>query len=148
MALRRIERELKDLEKDPPDNINGGPISENDLFNGKATIIGPVDSPYAGGLFFLNIRFPYNYPFNPPKLQFMTKVYHPNINIDGVICLDILKDQWSPALNISQVLLCVCSLLTDPNPHGALVPQIGTLYINDRTKFNEMAAEWTRLYAM
>jgi ubiquitin-protein ligase len=61
-----------------------------------------VDSPYAGGVFFLKIKFPTDYPFKPPKVNFETKIYHPNINGDGAICLDILRDQWSPALTISK----------------------------------------------
>ncbi|KAG5492544.1 hypothetical protein JKF63_01122 [Porcisia hertigi] len=148
MALRRIQKELKDLEKDPPANTSGGPVNDSDLFNWKATIIGPEDSPYAGGLFFLNIHFPSDYPFKPPKLQFTTKIYHPNINNNGGICLDILKDQWSPALTISKVLLSVCSLLTDPNPDDPLVPDIARQYKSDRAAFNKTAAEWTRQYAM
>ncbi|AAZ11215.1 ubiquitin-conjugating enzyme E2, putative [Trypanosoma equiperdum] len=148
MALRRIQKELKDLERDPPANTSGGPVNESDLFNWKATIIGPEDSPYAGGLFFLNIHFPSDYPFKPPKLQFTTKIYHPNINNNGGICLDILKDQWSPALTISKVLLSVCSLLTDPNPDDPLVPDIARQYKTDRNAFNKTAMEWTRQYAM
>ena len=147
MALRRIQKELKDLEKDPPANTSGGPVTESDMFNWKATIIGPEDSPYAGGLFFLNIHFPSDYPFKPPKLWFTTKIYHPNINSNGGIFLDILKDQWNPALTISTVLLSVCSLLTDPNPDDPLVPEIATLYKKDRQKFTQTAAEWTRQYA-
>jgi len=66
------------------------------------------DSPYAGGVFFLSISFPTDYPFKPPKVSFTTKIYHPNINANGSICLDILRDQWSPALTISKgVLLCI-----------------------------------------
>lgn len=148
MALRRIQKEHKDLEKDPPANLCGGPVSENDMFNWKATIMGSEDSPYAGGIFFLNIHFPSDYPFKPPKLQFTTKIYHPNINANGGICLDILKDQWSPALTISKVLLSVCSLLTDPNPDDPLVPDIARQYKTDRAAFNKTAAEWTRQYAM
>lgn len=147
MALRRIQKEHRDLLKDPPANTSAGPVTESDMFNWKATIIGPEDSPYAGGLFFLNIHFPSDYPFKPPRLQFTTKIFHPNINANGGICLDILKDQWSPALTISKVLLSVCSLLTDPNPDDPLVPEIATLYKRDRKKFTETAAEWTRKYA-
>lgn len=69
----------------------------------QATIMGPGESPYSGGVFFVNIHFPPDYPFKPPKVQFQTKVYHPNVNSQGSICLDILKEQWSPALTISKV---------------------------------------------
>jgi ubiquitin-conjugating enzyme E2 D/E len=64
--------------------------------------MGPGDSPYSGGVFFLAIHFPTDYPFKPPKVNFTTRIYHPNINTNGSICLDILRDQWSPALTISK----------------------------------------------
>ncbi len=141
MALKRIQRELTELGRDPPANCSAGPIGD-DLFHWQATIMGPDDSPYAGGVFFLDIHFPADYPFKPPKVTFTTRIYHCNININGGICLDILKDQWSPALTISkvsyllalnlalyliflcQVLLSICSLLTDANPDDPLVPEI------------------------
>jgi len=109
--------------------------------------MGPEDSPYAGGVFFLNIHFPPDYPFKPPKVSFTTKIYHPNINSNGSICLDILKDQWSPALTISKVLLSISSLLTDPNPDDPLVPEIATIYKSDRDRYNATAREWTGRYA-
>ncbi len=110
--------------------------------------MGPSDSPYSGGVFFVTITFPPDYPFKPPKVQFQTKVYHPNINSQGSICLDILKEQWSPALTISKVLLSICSLLTDPNPDDPLVPEIAQYYKGDRQRYEETAREWTRKYAM
>lgn len=79
-----------------------GPVAE-DMFHWQATIIGPNDSPYAGGVFLVSIHFPPDYPFKPPKVAFRTRVFHPNINSNGNICLDILKEQWSPALTISKV---------------------------------------------
>lgn len=102
-AVRSLHslQELTDLGRDPPSSCSAGPIGD-DLFHWQATIMGPSDSPYAGGVFFLNLHFPTDYPFKPPKVNFTTKIYHPNINSNGSICLDILRDQWSPALTISK----------------------------------------------
>lgn len=147
MASKRIQKELQDLQKDPPTSCSAGPAGE-DLFHWQATIMGPQDSPYQGGVFFIAIHFPPDYPFKPPKVNFQTKVYHPNVNSQGSICLDILKEQWSPALTISKVLLSICSLLTDPNPDDPLVPEIAHIYKTDRQRYEETAREWTRKYAM
>ncbi|TCD70720.1 Ubiquitin-conjugating enzyme E2 4 [Steccherinum ochraceum] len=147
MALKRINKELLDLGRDPPSSCSAGPTGDN-MFQWQATIMGPGDSPYAGGVFFLSITFPTDYPFKPPKVSFTTKIYHPNINANGSICLDILRDQWSPALTISKVLLSICSMLTDPNPDDPLVPDIAHLYKTDRTRYEATAREWTRKYAI
>jgi ubiquitin-conjugating enzyme E2 D/E len=120
---------------------------EGELFAWEGTLLGPKDSPYEGGLFLLSIEFPVNYPFKPPKVAFKTKVFHPNINSQGGICLDILKDQWSPALSIAKVLLSISSLLTDANPKDPLVPEIARLYVDNRPEFDRMAREWTQRYA-
>lgn len=147
MALKRIQRELAELGKDPPANCSAGPVGE-DLFHWQATIMGPEDSPYSGGVFFLDIHFPADYPFKPPKVSFTTRIYHCNINSNGGICLDILKEQWSPALTISKVLLSICSLLTDANPDDPLVPEIAQLYKTNREQCDATAREWTSKYAM
>ena len=125
--------------------------------------MGPADSPFQGGLFFLNIQFPADYPFKPPKVAFTTRIYHPNINASGGICLDILTKQWSPALTISKVLLSICSLLCDANPDDPLVADIAAQYKvgscmlpghcthgpqTDRKKYDQTAASWTQKYAM
>ena len=148
MALKRIQKELIDLGKDPPTNCSAGPLDEKDQFHWQATIMGPDDSPYAGGVFFLNIHFPTDYPFKPPKVTFTTRIYHCNINSNGSICLDILKDQWSPALTISKVLLSISSMMTDANPDDPLVPEIAHLYKTNREKHDGHAKEWTSKYAM
>uniref|UniRef100_A0A8D3CR18 E2 ubiquitin-conjugating enzyme n=1 Tax=Scophthalmus maximus TaxID=52904 RepID=A0A8D3CR18_SCOMX len=140
-------QELNDLQRDPPASCSAGPVGE-DLFHWQATITGPNDSPYHGGLFFLSVHFPTDYPFKPPKVAFTTKIYHPNINSNGSICLDILRTQWSPALTVSKVLLSICSLLCDPNPDDPLVPDIAHTYKSDRQKYNKLAREWTNKYAM
>uniref|UniRef100_A0A8C4ML18 UBC core domain-containing protein n=1 Tax=Equus asinus TaxID=9793 RepID=A0A8C4ML18_EQUAS len=147
MALKRINKELSDLARDPPAQCSAGPVGD-DMFHWQATIMGPNDSPYQGGVFFLTIHFPTDYPFKPPKVAFTTRIYHPNINSNGSICLDILRSQWSPALTISKVLLSICSLLCDPNPDDPLVPEIARIYKTDRDKYNRLAREWTEKYAM
>jgi len=146
MSLRRINKELKDLKIDPPANCSAGPGGD-DIFEWVATIMGPEGTPYIGGLFFLKINFPSDYPFKPPKVVFTTPIYHCNVNKNGGICLDILKDQWSPALTISKVLLSITSLLSDPNPDDPLLPEIANLYKKNRAKHDENARKSTIQYA-
>ena len=146
MALARIKNELKNLQQDPPMSCSAAPI-DDDYYHWTATIFGPSDSPYQGGVFELDIRFPIEYPFKPPKVVFQTKIYHQNINNVGIICLDILKDKWSPALTITKVLLSICSLLTDPNPEDPLMPEIANLYRTNLSEYNQMAQAWTFQYA-
>jgi ubiquitin-conjugating enzyme E2 D/E len=145
-AVKRINKELSDLQKDPPANCSAGPNGE-DIFAWTGTIIGPTGSPYEGGVFSLSIDFPKDYPFKPPKVLFKTKIYHCNVNDKGGICVTILKDEWSPALTISKVLLSLSSLLTEPNPDDPLMPEIAKLYKEDRKKHDQTATEWTRKYA-
>ena len=148
MSLRRISKELEEFIKDPPTNCSAGP-EDTDLFKWKATIVGPEDTPYHGGIFNLSILFPQDYPFKPPKIKFTTKILHPNINGSGNICLDILQGrQWSPALTISKVLLSISSLLSDPNPDDPLDVRAANIYNEDRDKFFEMARAYTFKEAM
>ncbi|GMY30740.1 Ubiquitin-conjugating enzyme E2 [Fagus crenata] len=152
MASKRIIKELKDLQKDPPALFSAGPMAD-DLFHWQATIMGPADSPFAGGVFPVSIHFPPDYPLKPPKVSFQTKVFHPNINSNGSICLhcicpDILKEQWSPNLTISKVLLSIYSLLKDPKPDDPLVPEIAHMYKTYRAKYEITAQSWTQKFLM
>ena len=99
MTAKRIRKELELIKNDPPSNCSAGPDDDN-IYCWTATIIGPTETVYEGGIFFLTIEFPENYPYKPPKVRFITKIYHPNINSSGGICLDILKENWSPALTV------------------------------------------------
>lgn len=143
---KRIKSELLEITNNPPANCSGG-LKDDDLYKWQATIIGPTETPYEGGIFYLDISFPQDYPFKPPLVKFITKIYHCNVSGSGSICLDILKDQWSPALTISKVLLCICSLMDDPNPNDPLVPDIADLFIKDKNKHDEMARNTTLIYA-
>ncbi|XP_002165312.1 ubiquitin-conjugating enzyme E2 E2 isoform X1 [Hydra vulgaris] len=142
----RIQRELGELSLDPPPNCSAAPKGDN-LYEWLATIMGPQGSPYAGGIFFLDITFPQDYPFKPPKVIFKTRIYHCNINSQGVICLDVLKDKWSPALTISTVLISLIALLSDCNPADPLVGNIAQQYITDKETHDLTAKEWTKRYA-
>ena len=145
---KRLRQELDNITRDPPDGVTAGPDGE-DLTSWSASIAGPNDSPYAGGIFFLQLAYPSNYPFVPPTVKFNTKVHHPNIStVDGSVFVDILGDQWCNALTITTLLVSIRSLLTDPNPEDAVEPEIGHEYVNDRETFDQTAWEWTLKYAM
>jgi ubiquitin-conjugating enzyme E2 D/E len=142
-TIKRIKKELLELERTPPENCSAGPINDNDLFQWRATIMGPQGSPYEGGIFNLKISLPADYPFKAPHIIFTTKIYHCNVNSNGSICLDILKDNWSPALTISKALLSICSLMDDPNPNDPLVPDIANLFVKDRARHDANARAYT-----
>ncbi|XP_054574870.1 ubiquitin-conjugating enzyme E2 E1-like [Eptesicus fuscus] len=145
-SANRIQKELADITLDPPPNCSAVPNGDN-IYERRSTILGPPGSVYEAGVFFLDITFTPEYPFKPPKVTFRTRIYHCNINSQGVICLDILKDNWSPALTISKVLLSICSLLTDCNPANPLVGSIATQYMTNRAEHDRMDRQWTKRYA-
>lgn len=145
-ALRRIQKEIQEQKNDSPHHCSAGPEGD-DLFHWNATLIGPADSPYSDGVFVLDIVFTDAYPYKPPKIYFKTKIYHPNINASGGICLDVLKTAWTPALTVMKLLLSICSLLTDPNPDDPLVPEIAKLYKENIMAYKRKARLWTILYA-
>lgn len=144
--VKRLQKELLDIQRNDIPNLSAGLVGEN-LFEWEAVILGPIETPYEGGIFNLNISIPSNYPFKPPIVIFKTKIYHPNINSSGNICLDILKSQWSPSLTISKILLSICSLLSDPNPNDPLVPEIASVFKNNIELYNKTAKEWTNIHA-
>ncbi|CAL5357919.1 unnamed protein product [Camellia sinensis] len=148
---KRIQKEMSDLNLDPPSDCSAGPKGDN-LYHWVATLIGPSGTPYEDGIFFLDITFPSEYPFKPPEssglqVVFRTRIYHCNVDSTGNVSLDILKDSWSPALTISKVLLAVKSMFTNPDTYKPVVPGIARLYLADRAKHDELAAEWTLRFA-
>jgi len=145
--LQRIQREYVEILENPLVYATAGPIDESDLTKWHATLAGPRETPYEGGIFKLHISFPKDYPYKPPKIRFITKVYHCNVSTSGSICLDILKDQWSPVLTVPKVLISILSLLDDPEPSDPLVPDIAELYVTDRVSHDIQAREWTAMYA-
>ena len=145
--MRRLQKELEEIKTDPPSNCSAGPINDN-IYEWEATIIGPSDSPYSGGIFKLTMLFTPDFPFKPPKVKFITKIIHPNIDQYGNICLDILNKNWSPVLNVSKLLLSISSLLTDPNPDDPLDPDVADIYKTDNAKFVRLARNYTLKHAI
>ncbi|EEF35324.1 constitutive photomorphogenesis protein 10 [Ricinus communis] len=143
---KRIQREMGELNNDPPPDCSAGPKGDN-LYHWVSTIIGPPGTPYEGGIFFLDITFPTDYPFKPPKVVFKTRIYHCNVDSAGNLSLDMLKDGWSPALTITKILIAIRSVFTHPDPYNPLVPGIAHLYLADRAKHDELAAQWTMRFA-
>ncbi|KAF7683419.1 Ubiquitin-conjugating enzyme E2 D4 [Astathelohania contejeani] len=142
----RIMKEIMEMSMDPPSNVSAGPKSEHELNVWSATIMGPDGTPYQGGIFQLEIILPANYPFSAPKISFLTKIFHCNIK-GPHICLDILKNGWSPALTISKVLLSISSLLSDPNPDDPLDREAAELYIHNREEYNRRARDLVKKFA-
>merc|ERR1712118_547636 len=109
---------------------------------------GPEETPYAGGKYVIDIQIPMDYPYNPPKMKFDTKIWHPNISSQsGAICLDVLGKEWSPALTIRTVLLSIQALLATPEPDDPQDAMVAEIYKADRAAFDGTAKEWTRIFA-
>jgi ubiquitin-conjugating enzyme (huntingtin interacting protein 2) len=144
----RLKKEIADLQNDKVSGVSvkTDPSNPNHL-NG--TINGPADTPYAGGTFHIDIVIPSEYPFVPPKMKFINKIWHPNISSQtGAICLDILKDQWSPALTIKTALLSLQALLCAPEPSDPQDAEVATMYLRNNAQFISTAKFWTETYAM
>jgi len=134
------------LNKDAPEGISAEPHEDN-LRYFDVTIKGPDGSPFQGGQFKLELFLPEDYPMAPPKVRFLTKIYHPNIDRLGRICLDILKDKWSPALQIRTVLLSVQALLSSPNPDDPLATDVAKHYKENEKEAIAQSQLWTKMYA-
>mmetsp|Transcript_10782 Transcript_10782/g.12817 ORF Transcript_10782/g.12817 Transcript_10782/m.12817 type:complete len:215 (+) Transcript_10782:31-675(+) len=134
-AKRRLMRDFRRLQQDPPQGVTGAP-EESNILKWSAVIFGPDDTPWEGGTFKLTLEFTEDYPNKPPKVVFVTKMFHPNIYANGQICLDILQNQWSPIYDIAAILTSIQSLLTDPNPNSPANVEAAKLYQSNRREYD------------
>ncbi|KAK6123763.1 hypothetical protein DH2020_042494 [Rehmannia glutinosa] len=145
----RVQKELQECNRDfQVSGIKVIPKGDTNLAHLLGTIPGPLGTPYEGGTFKIDITLPDGYPFEPPKMQFATKVWHPNVSSQsGAICLDILKDQWSPALTLKTALLSVQALLSAPEPDDPQDAVVAKQYLRDYQTFVGTARYWTEAFA-
>mmetsp|Transcript_18628 Transcript_18628/g.33334 ORF Transcript_18628/g.33334 Transcript_18628/m.33334 type:complete len:193 (+) Transcript_18628:1310-1888(+) len=144
----RIQKELKEVQSEAQAGVSAK-LVEGKLNHWKGEIQGPEGTPYEGGNFVVDIKIPENYPFVPPKMRFDTKIWHPNVSsANGAICLDILKDEWSPALTMRTALLSLQALLCDPNPSDPQDAQVAAQYKKNVKEWEATAKFWTQTYAM
>lgn len=146
----RVQKEIQRMNVNPPHGIFMWPVSER-LDQLEALIEGPEDSPFDGGEFRLSIAIPDTYPNASPVIKFVTKVYHPNIDSSGRICLDSLKPEptgsWKPSLNLANVLTQIRLLLTTPNVADPLDAQIAEQLQQSKEAYDKEAKRYTELYA-
>jgi len=132
---KRLRKELRDLQEDQQ-SVCSIETDDDDLSHWKAAFLGPAECPYAQRRFELDIRFPEKYPFAPPKLIFLTKIWHPNISWKtGNICMDVLANMWSPALTIKSLVVSLQSLLACPEPHDPIEPAAANMFLTDQQQF-------------
>ena len=147
MAARRLRQELVSLSDDSPIGVSAAPIGD-DLFAWHGLLCGPDNSPFEGGVFELELDFSSEYPFKAPLVKFTTKVFHPNVFETGGICLDILREKWSPSLDIRSLLISIQSLLVSPDLHtsheGAANSEAEYIYRTDRARYNSIVRRLVR----
>ncbi|GLB35395.1 putative ubiquitin-conjugating enzyme [Lyophyllum shimeji] len=146
-AVRRIQKELRDLQSNPIEGITAEPKDDN-LFEWKCSIKAAPDSPYKNGTFHFSLTLPANFPFKAPVVTFKTKIYHPGINDEGAICVPILRDEWKPSVTLSTVLAVIQEKVNNPSPDDPFEPDIAAILKDDKSKFLATAKEYTKKYAM
>lgn len=146
-----MKRELQMLSTEPPPGITCWQ-TEDQIDDLRAQILGGSGTPYDGGVFSLEVKIPERYPFEPPKIRFLTPIYHPNIDNSGRICHDALKlppkGAWKPSLNISTVLTSIQLLMAEPNPDDPLMADISSEFKYNKHLFMEKARKWTQEHAV
>ncbi|KAK3807754.1 MAG: ubiquitin-conjugating enzyme E2 2 [Benniella sp.] len=139
-SRRRLMKDFKRLQSDPPGGISGAPCQDN-IMLWNAVIFGPSDTPFEDGTFKLALQFDETYPNKPPSVKFLSKMFHPNVYANGELCLDILQNRWSPTYDVAAILTSIQSLLHDPNPHSPANAEAANLYRENRKEYTRRVRE-------
>jgi ubiquitin-conjugating enzyme E2 L3 len=143
-ATRRLQKELGDLRKAAGKSFRDIQVDESNLLVWQGLLV-PDSAPYNKGAFLIDIVFPAEYPFKPPKVSFRTKIYHPNIDEKGQVCLPIVSaENWKPATKTEQVIQALVSLVNSPEPEHPLRADLAEEYSKDKKKFFKNAEEFTK----
>ncbi|KAL5109828.1 Ubiquitin-conjugating enzyme E2 S [Taenia crassiceps] len=145
---RTVYKEIRDIMESSIDGVKLI-LNEADFSVIQATIDGPKDTPFEGGRFSIKLVLPSNYPTEPPRGYFTTKIFHPNINWrTGDICVDTLKKEWKPDLGLRHILMTIRCLLIAPNPESALNEEAGKLLLEDYNEYTKQARLFTEVHAL
>merc|ERR1711998_426269 len=136
VAIARLMGDLKELTMEPNEGCSAAPLNDDNPFVWAGSLFGPADTPWEGGIFSMRVFFSPEYPVKPPKVRFTCEMFHPNVYSDGVLCLDIIQDQWKPIYTVGNILISIQSMLTDPNCASPANPEAAQMYQNDRKEYN------------
>lgn len=146
--MRRIQKELADIQKDTVCGVTITAPDAGDLTHLRGSFLGPADTPYEGGRYEIAIELPQDYPFRPPKMKFITRIWHPNFSSQtGAICMDTLGTAWSPVLTLKNALLSLQSLLCTPEPKDPQDAEVAQMMIKNPDEFEHVAHSWAVKYA-
>jgi ubiquitin-conjugating enzyme (huntingtin interacting protein 2) len=146
---KRILKELKDISSQKYDcSIKIESIDDSNFHELIGIIDGPLDTPYENGTFRLSIKLPDSYPFYPPIIKFLTKIWHPNVCVDtGVICSGKLEKEWASSMTLEKALLTIQSILSECEFDETQEPMVARQFFNDNDLFERTARHWTQVYA-
>ncbi|CAL6360715.1 unnamed protein product [Bathycoccus prasinos] len=143
-ACLRLQSDLRSIRIEPPEGCSASPHSDDNLFVWSATICGPQDSPWEGGIFSLRLTFSDSYPASAPRVRFVSEMFHPNIYPDGTLCMDTIQEQWSPVHSVASLLTSVRSLLCDPNVNSPANPQAAKMLVEEEKEYNKRVRRLAR----
>ncbi|GFQ68816.1 ubiquitin-conjugating enzyme E2 L3 [Trichonephila clavipes] len=146
-ATRRLQKELQDIRKANMKCFRDIRVDDTNILSWQGLIV-PDCAPYSKGAFRIEINFPAEYPFKPPKILFRTKIYHPNIDEKGQVCLPIISvENWKPATKTDQVIQALVALVNEPEPEHPLRTDLAEEYSRDRKKFFKNAEDFTKKFS-